>query len=144
MQLLYNQIMQLIIVYSRVILHMNYILITSITCSISRSLYEVATLYREEIILLEQKFTAILREGRALAFNSNTLVFNTYHTNAATPMLQQYSQLPRSSKIWYAASISQEWSLHNVFKLHAILDGLNTRSLLNTFLAMPFTPKRNS
>ena len=37
MQLLYNQIMQLIIVYSRVILHMNYILITSITCSISRS-----------------------------------------------------------------------------------------------------------
>ena len=37
MQPLYNQIMQLIIVYSRVILHMNYILITSITCSISCS-----------------------------------------------------------------------------------------------------------
>ena len=32
---------------------------------------------------MEQNFTAILREGRASAFNSNTSVFNTYHTNAS-------------------------------------------------------------
>ena len=70
MQLLYNQIMQLIIVYSRVILHMNYILITSITCSISRS-----TLQRRN-------------NSDGTKVYSNSSVSNTLVFNAATPTLQ--------------------------------------------------------
>ena len=107
----------------------------SITCSISRSLYEVAALYREEITLMGQKFTAIIREGRASAFNSNTSVFNTYHTN--------------TSAIFSASTVLKDLicsfnlyalSLHNAFRLqgkvisHSIISQLpySTRRLYDT------------
>ena len=119
-----NQIMQLIIVYSRVILHMNYILITSITCNICRSLYEVATLYREEITLMEQNFTAILQYPILQSSTQPHQRFSFYSSTG------QSSQLSGSRSSFVQCSSSMQLAPICRFKLTAPIHSKHIKNIL--------------